>query len=265
MFFTLSKMLWFLMMPGNLLLLALTLAALLSFTRFKNAAYWILRLYVVVALFLAIVPIGTFMTAQLEDRFPQTPPLPEKINGIVILGGVISPMVSLKRGSVEFGSAVERITVGAQLARLYPDARVIFSGGSGDIFNPELREAHYAPQVFEQLGVPRERIVFDAEARNTAQNARITLELARQKPDEKWVLITSAFHMPRAVGTFRKAGWKIIPYPVDYGTTGGTRDAFTFSFTGGLAKFGGALHEYIGLLAYWITGRSDSWFPGPKE
>ena len=70
--------------------------------------------------------------------------------------------------------------------------------------------------------------------------------------------------MPRAVGSFRKAGWKIIPYPVDFRTSGKETFEITFKFNG-ISKFSHALHEYIGLFAYWLSDRTDKLYPGPQN
>jgi uncharacterized SAM-binding protein YcdF (DUF218 family) len=267
MFFTLSKVLWFVLSPVNLLLIALCIAVLLSFTRKgQKWAIRILRVSVVIVLIFAVVPVAKPMISVLENRFPENPALPEQVHGIVILGGVINPMLSAKRQSPQLNDAVERLTVGADLARRYPKARVIFSGGSGDLFNPEHREAHYAPKVFAQLGLTPDRVTYEDKARNTAENATYARQLANPSAGENWILITSAFHMPRAVGVFRKAGWTMIPYPVDFGTAGD--EEFNLSFrgiSGGIGGFGNVLHEYIGLIAYWVTGRTATWFPSPEN
>lgn len=265
MFFTLSKVFWFLASPDNLLLVALLAAAALSFFGRGDWSRWILRAVALAAFLIATVPAGAYVIAKLENRFPADPPLPARIDGILILGGVINPPLSADRMSPQIGSAVERITVGAELATRYPDAKIIFSGGSGDPFNPEMREAHYAPPLFEQLGLGRERILYDDQARNTAENAEIMLKLAKPAPGDNWLLVTSAFHMPRAVGTFRQAGWTVIPYPVDFSTARMPDFGLTFSLRSGLGSLQLAIHETIGLIVYKITGRSDSWFPGPAS
>jgi len=262
MFFTLSKVFWFLASPDTLLLLALLLAALLSFTRKAAWSRFLLRLIAVAALVAATVPVGGYGVYLLENRFPENPPLPDKVDGILVLGGVISAPLSAERHAPQLGAAIERITEAARLAQQHPYARVIFSGGSGDPFNPEQREAHYAPPLFRQLGLPDGRVTYDDQARNTAENASIMRDLAKPGADENWVLVTSAFHMPRAVGTFRQAGWPVIPFPVDFSTGKHFQWRLTFSLRGGLSQISAALREFIGLWVYHLTDRSDTWFPG---
>lgn len=265
MFFALSKLLWFLVNPGNLLMLALLASAGLSFTRRRTAAIWLLRAIALVTLFLAVVPLGAIMRQNLESRFPVGDGLPGDIAGIVILGGVINPRLSAESGIPQLNGSAERLTVGAALARRYPAAKVIFSGGSGDLFNPDVREAHYVAPVFTQLGLKADRVIYEDRARNTAENAYYAKEIANPAPGDNWILVTSAFHMPRAVGVFRKAGWDIIPYPVDFNASRNQLPDLTFNLVGGLSGFAGALHEFIGLTAYWITGRTDAWYPAPTK
>ena len=264
MFFTFSKVFWIIFSPDNLVFLTLCIAALVSFARKPNWAIILLRSAIIVWVIFAVLPIGMIMSSQLESRFPSNPALPEKIDGIVILGGVINASLSSIHVEPQVNGSIERVLIGAELAHRFSNARIIFTGGSGDLFNPQLREAHHAPKLFKLLGLHGERVVFEDRARNTAQNAQITFELAKPKARENWILVTSAFHMPRAVGSFRKAGWKIIPYPVDFKTSGNEEFELTFQFNG-ISRFARALHEYIGLSAYWLTDRTDTWFPGPKN
>lgn len=264
MFFYASKIFWFFAAPGNLLFLAIGAAALASFFRTPSWSFRILRWTFAVVLLLAVFPVGTFLTNTLENRFPANPPLPDTIDGVIILGGTINPSLSALRKSPQISNSVERILVGAEFARKHPRAKIIFSGGSGDPLDPETREAHYAPPVFAQMGLEPSRIIYEDKARNTAENATFSAEIARPSVGETWVLITSAFHMPRAMGSFRQAGWKIVPYPVDFYTSPEVSLAPSFQLLKGLLSLSLPLHEYIGLTAYWLTGRTDTWFPGPQ-
>jgi uncharacterized SAM-binding protein YcdF (DUF218 family) len=265
MFFTLSKVLWAVFNPGNLLVLALLVAAFMSFGRRRNAALWVFRVAAVAMAFITVVPIGSTLLQHLENRFPADPNLPADIAGIVILGGAVAPAVSGGRSKLMYGSAIERLTVGAELAQRFPSSKVVFSGGSGSLFNPEAREAHIVQPIFSQLGIEAGRIIYEDRARNTAENAQFAKAAAKPAAGENWVLVTSASHMPRAVGVFRKAGWPVIPYPVDYEV--GTKElpSLMLDFVGGLSTLKAALHEFAGLTAYWVTGRTDQWYPAPKD
>lgn len=266
MFFVLSKIGWWLVEPGNLLLLGLVAGAvLLMFRRTARGGRRLTALVAVAAVAIAVLPVGGQLLAVLETRFPIPKTLPQNVAGIVILGGAISPVLSAHYGRPQIGGTVERLTEGAQLAKRYPDARVIFTGGTGSLKYPNLREAPWSLPVFRELGLAKGRVEIEQNSRNTYQNAVDTLRMAKPKPGEHWILVTSAFHMPRAVGCFRAAGWPaIIPYPVDFLTLGRAQPfAPSFDLLGNLQSLATAEHEYIGLLAYRLTGRIPSLFPGP--
>lgn len=263
MFFYLSKVLWFFVDPGNALLFAILGGLILTKTRWRRLGKWLTGLAVCAALVLTFVPLGLWMTRALEDRFP-VPELPAQVDGIVVLGGVIDPAHTAARGSLEMGGAVERIVVSAELARHFPAARLIFSGGSGSILVPDQREADFVAALYADLGVVAPQLVLDREARNTVENAEYALRLAQPKAGENWVLITSAFHMPRAVGVFRRVGWETIPYPVDFNINPDTSFEAPMSFTRGLGAFYNAAHEWIGLVSYWLAGQTYSAFPKPR-
>jgi len=263
MFFTLSKVLWWFAEPGNVLLFLLCIGGGLLFSPWRRAGRWIMALTVILAVFFSTVPIGGWMMTKLENRFPVATHLPERIDGIVSLGGIVNQFVSKARGQVAVGEAVERLTALAGLAREYPEARLIFSGGSGSLLKPGIKEADYLTPFLQQIGLDPARVTFDNRARNTFENAQLVRELATPQPGESWVLITSAFHMPRAVGSFRRVGWVVIPYPVDFHTTGDVNFSFIPSFTGRLNGLSLALHEWLGLVFYWLTDKTDDLFPAP--
>ena len=139
----------------------------------------------------------------------------------------------------------------------------MFSGGSGSLEFPDLKEAPMVGPLFDLLGMDRSRIVLEDRARNTHENAVLTRELMQPGPDETWILITTAYHMSRAVGCFRKQSWNIIPYPVDFIYRSDKTVELMFDFAGGLGQLGAAVHEVVGLIVYRLTGRTDSLFPGP--
>lgn len=162
------------------------------------------------------------------------------------------------------GSA-ERLTEFVALARRFPAARLVYTGGVASIVRKELTEASAARRILQGLGIGDDRMVFEKGARNTYENALISRALIKPKPGERWILVTSAMHMPRAMGSFRKAGWEAIPYPVDYKTEGRSRFRLRFSLTDGLAMVAIGCKEWLGLAVYRLLGRSDAFFPAPGE
>lgn len=263
MFFPLSKLLGFVAHPSNLVMLVGLMGAALLFTRRKRLGQGMM----IASLFTLAVagwsPLGNWLMAPLEDRFPawRDAGTQDSIIGIIILGGAVSPEVSNARGSVAINEAAERMTVVADLARRFPSARIIFSGGSGKLFGGAA-EADFVLPVFESFGIARQRVTLERRSRNTAENARFTKELVQPKAGERWLLVTSAYHMPRSIGVFRREGFAVDAYPVDW-RTAGPADALTpfATLSAGLARTDAAVHEWLGLLAYRLTGQTAKLLP----
>jgi uncharacterized SAM-binding protein YcdF (DUF218 family) len=176
----------------------------------------------------------------------------------VLGGGVIKSQISADRGEIAVGDTANRIIAAVELARRYPSARIVFVGRS---------EADFVPHFFEKLGLPADRVIVERKSRNTLENATFAKQLVMPKPGERWLLVTSAMHMPRAIGVFRNAGFDVDAYPVDYRTTS-TQDFWTFlpgALMGGIGITDRAVHEWSGLLVYWIAGRIAVLFPAPMS
>jgi uncharacterized SAM-binding protein YcdF (DUF218 family) len=253
--FVVSKLGWVLATPANVLLFLLVVGLL----RWRRLAW------LVAAVFLlnSVLPVGTWMIGVLENRFPQ-PPLPDRVDGIVVLGGALSLTASEKRGQVTLNDSAERMTQAVVLARRYKDAPLLFSGGEPRIVPEGRTESEFARAFFLEMGLPAEQMRFEDRSRNTWENAVYSVEAVRPKPGETWLLVTSAAHMPGGVGCFRKVGWEILPFPVDYTTATGGGYAFAFAFAENLARFNGAFKEWLGLAAYRAMDRTDALFPAPR-
>ena len=265
MFFFFSKTLSFFLDPGNILLIALIVVCVLLWTRFQRFARWWLTLTVLFAMFLATVPAGRAMFNALENRFETAQPLPDQVEGVIVLGGVVNQFVSDDRKSTVINGAVERLTAFAALADRYPDAKLVFTGGSGVLTDQSLKEADFAGPILQRLGIKLDRVTFENQSRNTAENASLSRALVSPTPQGRWVLVTSAFHMPRAAGVFRQDGWNVIPYPVDYATRQDVSLRPRFGLREGMNFLASALREWTGLTFYWLTGRTNEFFPGPQE
>jgi uncharacterized SAM-binding protein YcdF (DUF218 family) len=255
----------FLTVVSNLIvLLALGGALALSFRRHRigRVLVWGAALGL---LMIGFGPIGSILMRPLEDRFPRPPDDMPEPAGIIVLGGIISSP-SGPRGAVSLTQDGERLTEAATLAHRYPNAMVVFSGGSFGNRPEESTEAFIAKRFLVGLGVDESRIVLESRSLNTAQNAVFTHELLMPQLGQRWLLVTSASHMPRAVGAFRSAGFPVIPYPVGYTTSGLTDDywAIPFEASTSLVRADVAIREWMGLLAYWLTGRTDALLPGPE-
>jgi uncharacterized SAM-binding protein YcdF (DUF218 family) len=265
MFFTLSKILWFIVDPGNLFIIVLAAGAVLLWAGKARLGRWLVSLALLGALAVAVFPLGERMTGVLENRFTRPQPMPGNIAGIIVLGGVLNQFIADKRGAGAPKIASGRFAEFIRLARLYPDARLVFTGGSGSLRDPDIKEADFAEPLLKSWGLDTARVLFESRSRNTFENAQFSKALVRPKPQEKWIVITSAFHMPRTMGVFRRAGWNVVPDPVDYRTVGD--EALwppRFEFLGGMNSFSHAVHEWLGLSFYWLTGRTDAFIPAPR-
>jgi len=263
-FFVLSKTLGIAMLPTNFLIGVGVLGVILSTTRFVRLGRKLLIASVVLLAICGFSPLGNWVLYPLEQRFPPWDATQGAPDGIVVLGGSIDPDLSIAHGVPVVRAAADRILVAATLARRYPKARLIFTGGSGNLISNEAKEADYAVELFESLGISRNRLEIERRARNTQENAEFSLALAAPKSGERWLLLTSAYHMPRSVGVFRKAGFAVEPCPVDW-RVGGKSDlaAFWIFALEGLGSVDVGVREWIGLAAYRISGKSSEFFPGP--
>ena len=210
-------------------------------------------------------PIGTLLVLPLEQRFAPGR-LPDTVAGIVILGGFEVTSVSKARGHLAVNEAAERVMEGLLLARRLPGTRVIFTGGDGTISQRDGSAAGSVSDFLAAAGIEPQRIVLEDRSRNTYENALFLREMLAPKPGERYLLVTSAFHMPRSVGAFRQQGFDVLPWPVDYRTRG-PQDAFEWlgGITGGLERVDLAFREWVGLLAYRLSGRSNALWPGPVD
>jgi uncharacterized SAM-binding protein YcdF (DUF218 family) len=264
MFFALSKLAGFFSLPANLLMAIGIAGLVLLCTRFRQLASWLLVTSVVFIAIAGWSPLGNVLILPLEQRFPPFDPSRGAPDGIVVLGGAIAPAVSAARGVVALNEAAERLTVTAELAHRYPKARIVFSGGSNALLSDPIAEAPFAVDELEALGVARSRITAEEQSRNTIENAVFSRLVAQPKPGERWLLVTSAYHMPRAVAAFRAAGFPVEAYPVDWRTRGPIDALVPFdSLSDGLARTDAAVHEWVGLLVYRLSGRTKELFPAP--
>lgn len=264
MFFVLSKILGFFALPSNLLIAIGLVGLVLLCTRFTRLASWLVVTSIVLIAFAGLSPLGNALTLPLEQRFPPWDASHGPPDGIVVLGGVIAEDVSAARGTVALNEAAERITAAAELARRYPNARIVFSGGTSALLFDEGPEAPFAVRELEALGIARERITAEEQSRNTIENAVFSRLLANPKPGERWLLVTSAYHMPRAIAVFRAAGFAVEAYPVDWRTRGPNDLVRPFASLGeGLRRTDTAVREWVGLVAYRLTGKTAELFPHP--
>jgi uncharacterized SAM-binding protein YcdF (DUF218 family) len=270
MFFYLAKGLWFLLQPSTLIALLIGYGAILIWTGWARWGRRFVTIGAILLLLAGLSPLGNALILPLEDRFPRAnlddPPPP---TGFIILGGAEDRLVGSARLAPALNEAAERMVEAAILARRFPEAKIAFSGGDPGIFYHANTEAEGAKTLLTALGVAKDRLILEAKSRDTYENAAfLKEELTRAGelgPGKRWLLITSAYHMPRAMGAFRKAGFAVEPWPADYRTRGKADLTRPFDkVSEGLRRVDVASREWVGLLAYWLTGRSDALFPAPQ-
>ncbi|WP_336488579.1 YdcF family protein [Methylobacterium nigriterrae] len=265
MFFPLSKVIFFLITPSNLLiLLGLAGCLLVAMKRGRRIGLGLAWLGLGGLLVGGLSPLPYLSLAPLEERFPKFTEDGAPIAGIIVLGGGIESGLSQDRQQIVVNDAGERPIYLADLGRRYPDARLVFSGGSGSLRDPTA-EADIVGRMSDTLGLPRTRLILENRSRNTRENATFTAGLVKPQPNQRWLLVTSAWHMPRSIGCFRQAGFNVTAYPVDYRTRG-YKDVARFSnfASDGLLQLDLAGKEWVGLAAYRLAGYSDALFPAPS-
>jgi len=266
MFFYLSKIVGFFALPSNFLVTLGLVGALLLWTRYWRVGLRLLFASVVLTAIAGLSPLGNMLMLPLEERFPPWDEARGEPNGIIVLGGAIGPELSITRKEVSLNESAERLTIVAALARKYPKARIIYSGGNGGLLIRNDNEAEFALELFQSFGIDSGRMVAEDRSRNTIENALFSKQIADPKPGERWLLVTSAYHMPRSIGVFRKVGFEVEAYPVDFRTRGAVDMFVPFgAVADGLRRTDTAAREWVGLAAYWLSGNSSELLPGPRR
>lgn len=256
-FFVLSKLVGALLRAETWMLLLMFLGALAGWRGRARLGHSLSGLGIALLLTLTVFPVGEVLLRPIEAHYPVSPPL-DRVDGIIVLGGGERAGRALRWGLPQTNEAGERFIEGAALAHAHPQARLLFSGGSGalgDLGRSQVPQAQMAARLFASLGISADRVVLEPNSRNTAENARNSAALIQPKPEEVWVLVTSAFHMRRAVRSFESAGWpNIVPWPVDH-RSGSFTGGIGWNLARNLHLLNTATKETVGLIAYNLTGR----------
>src|SRR5262249_14523189 len=232
---------WLVVAPTNFFILITAAATVWAVLRLSKCAAWLAFIGASALLIGGFTPVSYWLTLPLENRFPRWEAGSRAtVDGIIVLGG-------------ESG---ERITVLAELTRNFPQARLVYSGPGDD------GAAESLLRKFARLGGDREHVTMERRSRNTFENAVYSRELIKPNLNERWLLVTAALHMPRAIGCFRRAGFKVEGYPIQY--TSGDRWWTAFGLgANALTQLDAAMKEWIGLVVYRLTGKTNELFPLP--
>ena len=260
--FLLSKLIWIVLSPLNLLIIILFIGFLFQLmkTQLISRMFYLIALLFFITV--GIFPTGKFLLSNLESKYPALNIMPNKIDGILILGGPTNPSLTHIHNQVSFNDAGERLTEAIKLIKIYHSSKIIFSGGSGSLEQNILTHSYVAKKFFLEMGIDINRIIFESKSNNTFENFLFSKKLINPKSNEKWLLITSSFHMTRAMNIAEKMEWEFIPYHVDF-RTGNKKIKLIPSFTKILQNFNTfnlVSHEIVGLISYYFLGRTGKIF-----
>ena len=260
-FFFISKIIWLIISPDSLLLILIIFTLVLLYLDKQKQAKILLSVVTGLLIVISFFPVGEWLLYPLETRFKTNPALPDKVAGIIVLSGSENTLLSPQWQQVELGDATERDLMFLTLALRHPEARLLFTGGSGNMLEQKDKEADIAKKLFKQLGFDTTRIIFEKESRNTYENAIYSKKIIQPAKNENWILITTGWHMPRSVGIYCKAEWPVIPYPVDHQTNKDNLFRISFNLSNNLRMLKIAIKEWLGLFAYYLSGKTTSFLP----
>ena len=262
----LELMLRFFTIPSNVLATLLGIGVIGLLAGFRRLGATAVTLATVLLLLCGYTTVGIGLQYPLELRFPPSPRLDTPPDGIIILGGAINAALATGGRPIPINAAGDRFTVIPDLAATYPDARIFIASGRAPAETPDATELTIGTELLVGMGVARDRISGDDRSVDTWDNARFAYDALRPRPGQTWLIVTSAVHMPRTMGAFRASGWTgLTAWPVDYRTRGTEWPGIMLVFSGGLGRIDDAAHEWLGLVAYYLQGRSTSLFPGPES
>ena len=255
--FYLSKILWLIVNPFNIFIL-ITLFTM--FLYFINSRRLSLIIYLINFIFIALIsflPIGSYLTYIIEKEFHTNTKIPERLDGILILGGATNPLLFKEFDQISLNGSAERLVESVMIIRKFEKAKVIFSGGSGIVNRSDLGHSQVAKLFYKKMGVDISKIFFEDKSRNTHENIIYSKKIAKPKKNENWLLITSAFHMKRALLIAEKNNWKFIPYAVDFKNIKEFKLTPNLNLLSNLNSFQSGLHEWLGLVSYYLMGRTE--------
>jgi len=253
----LSKLLWAVLAPESLLLLLLLAGTGLLFTSWKKIGRVLLIIAVMGYVTVAVLPVDQWLIRPLEERFSSCRQFTGEVQGVILLGGAEETKITVSRKSPSLNGSAERLIEFQSLAQRLPKARLAYTGGG---YSRELADVVTGKSVLKSMGLDLERVVIEDLSLNTFQSAHYLKEIVQPAEDRSWLLVTSAYHIPRAMGAFRKAGWNVVAYPVDYRST--VSDTTVLGYhPDAMGLLSVAVKEWVGLAAYYMMGRTAEFFP----
>ncbi len=255
--FVLGKIVGFFLQVENWLVIGLIALVILLVRQNWRAAKALGVSLLFFTLMVGFLPLGDALLRPLETRFARPAALND-VAGFILLGGPEKRRLSDEWGVAATGDSAERILDAIKLAREFPEAKILVTSGVNTVSGQNVdgaKGADILAQILIEQGIAPARLVIEPNARNTADNAQMAKDALSGAPVGNWVLITSAYHMPRAMRSFENAGWEgLIAWPTDYRSLPFWQN-IRWDFLGHVFLLDLALHDWVGIWSYRIMGR----------
>ncbi len=258
--FYLSKILWTILNPFNLFIFLYLFSFILYFFTLKKLSTVFFLLNFLFLFSISLFPIGNFLIHIIEKEFHTDIDIPDKLDGILIIGGASNALMFKEYNQINLNDSAERLVESVNIINKFNTSKVIFSGGSGIINRPDLDHSQVAKSFYKKMGVDTNRIIFENNSRNTYENIVFSKKIADPKKNEKWLVITSASHMKRTLLIAEKNNWNMIPYAVDFKNVKNFKLLPNLKLLSNLNSFQYGVHEWIGLISYYLMGRTTKIF-----
>ncbi len=256
-FFYVAKLAWVLVALDSLLIIWLALGVLCLLLAWQRLARWLFTSLLMVCLIIGLFPVGEWLLYSLEKQYPPMAMPSADIAGVIVLGGGEENAQTAAWQQVNLGSAGERPLALLQMAKRLPDTTpIVFTGGTGKMTAQGMSGAQVMHQLLLDHEINPERIIFESQSRNTVENAVLSKQLVNPQVGDNWLLITSAFHMPRSVAIFCQQNWQVTPYPVDFRSRKDKLWRLDWDFAKHLKNLNTAYKEWLGIVAYKVAGKS---------
>ena len=258
--FYISKIFWLIFNPFNIFIFISLFSVFLYFINKRRFSLFIFLINFIFVSLISFFPVGSFLIYNIEKEYHENTKIPEKLDGILILGGATNPLLFKEYNQISLNGAAERLVESAMMIKKFQKIKVIFSSGSGIVNRPDLSHSKVAKSFYKKMGVEINKIIFEDNSRNTYENIIFSKKIAKPKTNENWLLITSAYHMKRALLIADKNNWKLTPYAVDFKNLKNFRFTPNLKLLTNLNLFQLGFHEWSGLISYYIMGRTNKIF-----
>ena len=256
-FYYFAKIIWLVIALDSLLLIWLAIGVFCLIKQYIRLAAFLLISLLSINVFIAAFPVGEWLLYSLERHYPPAELDPANYDGIIVLGGGQHNGPTQSWDQVALLNGGERsLTLLTMAQKLPQNIPIIFTGGNGAMSNKGMTDADVVTKLLQENNIPDGRIIYENQSRNTFENAVLSKQLAQPRPQQRWLLVTSAFHMPRAMGVFCKINWPVEAYPVDFRSRKDKLQRLDWGYANHLNNLNRAYREWIGLVAYRLSNKS---------